>query len=184
VEAWESGQDVGDLLGLEAALAEPWSMESPTVVSAAELARMFGGQAPEGGDVARAIDQAVAAGVIERSEGGYLVKSPRLLAIAAELIDAGIPLAAVLELGGALFADVDRIARRFVDLVTEHVFDPVGEPLPADQVPRLAEIVRRLRPLAAASVDTVLADAMERHVAEELQVRLSRILGGRRSEAS
>jgi hypothetical protein len=51
-------------------------------------------------------------------------------------------------------------------------------------VPRLAEIVRRLRPLAAASVDTVLADAMERHVAEELQVRLSRILGGRRSEAS
>jgi DNA-binding transcriptional MerR regulator len=184
VDAWESGQDVGDLLGLEAALAEPWRSESPRVVTAVELAQMFGGGAANTPDVAKAIDQAVAAGVIEPDPGGYLVTSSRLLAIAAELIGAGIPLAAVLDLGRSLFADVDRIARRFVDVVAEHVFDPVGEPLPADQVPRLAEIVRRLRPLAQESVDTVLAEAMERRVAEELQARLSRMVEGRRSEAS
>src|SRR5579872_4663262 len=28
--AWESGQNVGDLLGLEAALAAPWSDDTPT----------------------------------------------------------------------------------------------------------------------------------------------------------
>jgi DNA-binding transcriptional MerR regulator len=184
VEAWESGQDVGDLLGLEAALSEPWSDESPKVVTAGELADLFGGGGADSPVVSQAIDQGVAGGVLEPHESGYLVKSPRLLAIAAELTGAGIPLAAVLDLGRALFADVDRIARRFVDLVAEHVFDPVGEPLPAEEVPRLAEVVRRLRPLAEESVDTVLAEAMERHVAEELGIRLSRMLGDRRSEAS
>lgn len=194
VDAWETGQDVGDLLGLEAALAGPWSDESPLVLGADDLAAVFGasrGAGPGGADpagapgVAEAIARAVDAGVLEPQDGGsFLVKSPRLLAIAAELIGAGIPLAAVLALGRDLFADVDRIARRFVDLVAEHIFDPVGEPLPAEEVPRLAEVVRRLRPLAQDSVDTVLADAMERHVAEELRVRLTRMLGERRNEAS
>ena len=194
VDAWETGQDVGDLLGLEAALTGPWSDESPLVLGEDALAAMFAGAptagsepaaAPDAQEVAEAIDRAVAAGVLEPEEDGrYLVKSPRLLAIAAELIGAGIPLAAVLELGRALFDDVDRIARRFVDLVAEHVFDPVGEPLPAEEVPRLAEVVRRLRPLAQDSVVTVLADAMERHVAEELRARLTRMFGDRRSEAS
>jgi DNA-binding transcriptional MerR regulator len=197
VDAWETGQDVGDLLGLEAALAGPWSDESPLVLEATELAAMFGAPGPEAPqpgagsagaeepEVSTAIAGALAAGVLERQEDGrYLVRSPRLLAIAAELIGAGIPLAAVLELGRALFADVDTIARRFVDVVATHVFDPVGEPLPAEEVPRLAEVVRRLRPLAQESVDTVLAEAMERHVTEELRVRLTRMLGERRSEAS
>jgi DNA-binding transcriptional MerR regulator len=188
VDAWESGQNVGDLLGLEAALGGPWSDESPLVLGSAELGALFGATGSGGGEeaaVSEAIAGAVAAGVLELQESGaYLVKSPRLLTIAAELVSAGIPLAAVLELGRALFADVDRIARRFVDLVTEHVFDPVGEPLPAEEVPRLAEVVRRLRPLAQESVDAVLAEAMERHVAEELRVRLTRLFGGRRSEAS
>lgn len=189
MDAWETGQNVGELLGLEAALAGGWSDESPLVLGADELAAMFGGAGAQDGadvvEVSAAIAGAVAGGVLEqRDDGRYLVKSPRLLAIAAELIGAGIPLAAVLELGRALFADVDRIARRFVDLVAEHVFDPVGEPLPANEVPRLAEVVRRLRPLAQQSVDTVLAEAMERHVAEELRVRLTRMFGDRRSEAS
>ncbi len=184
VDAWESGQNVGDLLGLEAALSEPWSAETPRVLSVDELAAMFGAGEADQGAVASAVGQAVAAGVLELTDAGYLVKSPRLLAITAELIGTGIPIDAVIELGRGLFADVDRIARRFVDVVAEHLFDPVGEPLPAEEVPRLAEAVRRLRPLAQDSVDTVLAEAMERHVGEELRARLGRVLKGRRSEAS
>ena len=184
IEAWESGQDVGNLLGLEAALSEPWSDETPREITAAQLMAAFGGDDTEPEIMAEMIRQAVAAGVLERRGEGFLVQSPRLFAIGAELTSVGIPLQAVLELGRDLFADVDRIARRFVDLVGEHVFDPVGEPLPAEEVPRLADVVRRLRPLAQESVDTVLADAMERHVGEELRARLTRMLGGRRSEAS
>lgn len=196
VSAWESGQNVGDLLGLEVALAAPWSDESAAFVTADDLALLFGARHADAdganteadADAAAAVLQATAdavqAGILEPQEGGFLVRRPRLLHIAAELAASGIPLEAVLDLGRHLFQDVDTIARRFVDLVTAHVFDPVGEPIPADEVPRLAEIVRRLRPLAEESVDTVLADAMERHVANELRVRLTRMLGERRTEAS
>lgn len=184
LDTWESGQDVGDLLGLEAALSAPWSDEPAAVVTAADLAVMFGGPEADPAMVLRAAQDAVQAGVLEPRDDGFLVRRPRLLTIAAELAGSGIPLDAVLALGRELFDDIDRVARRFVDLVIVHVFDPVGEPLPADKVPQLAEIVRRLRPLAQESVEVVLADAMERHVGNELRARLARMGGERRTEAS
>ncbi|MGH9030103.1 MAG: MerR family transcriptional regulator, partial [Acidimicrobiales bacterium] len=61
IAAWESGQDVGELLGLEAALAEPWNVEAPLSMSARELAAMFGDEVPD----SEAIALAVEAGVIE-----------------------------------------------------------------------------------------------------------------------
>ena len=184
VDAWESGQDVAELLGLEDVLSAPWSDETPAFLSPEDLAAMFGGGGVDAAMVMAVADDAVRAGVLEPREDGFLVRRPRLLRIAAELAEAGIPLDAVLSLGRELFADVDRIARRFVDLVAVHVFDPVGEPLPAQEVPRLTEIVRRLRPLASESVEVALADAMERHVANELRARLARIVEGRRTQAS
>lgn len=181
VEAWESGQNVGELLGLEAALSAPWSEEQPVVVGAQDLAVAFGQDTPQ----PAVVEEAVAAGLLERlDDGRYLLRRPRLLAIAVELVESGIALEAVLELGRKLAADLDIVARRFVDLVTEHVFDPVGEPIPMSEVPRLADVVRRLRPLAGDAVGAVLADAMERHVAQELGDRLSRMAGDRQTEAS
>jgi DNA-binding transcriptional MerR regulator len=174
VSAWESGQDVGELLGLEAALAEPWSDETPVTMTAAELAEALG----EGVVDPDRIDQALELGILEATSDAFVVHKPRMLRVGAELVSAGIPLAAVLDLGQQLRADVDRIATAFVELVGTHVFGPVGEPIPADQVPRLTEIVRRLRPLAKEAVDAELADAMERHVVMELRDRLGRILAG------
>ncbi|HUY64562.1 MAG TPA: MerR family transcriptional regulator [Acidimicrobiales bacterium] len=189
LEAWESGQNVGELLGLEAALSAPWSEEPAQVVGPEDLASMFGGTGVGGADpdpatVLRAAEDAVAAGILEPQDGGFLVKRPGLLRIGAELAAAGIPLDAVLALGRHLFQDIDVVASRFVDLVLVHVFDPVGEPIPSAEVPRLAEVVRRLRPLAEQAVDVVLADAMERHVRDELRDRLGRMLPGRETEAS
>ncbi|HZU79517.1 MAG TPA: MerR family transcriptional regulator [Acidimicrobiales bacterium] len=181
VDAWESGQNVGELLGLEAALSAPWSEDTPVVLDLDDLAAAFGGQTAE----PAVLSEAVAAGLLEEQDDGrYLLRRPRLLAIAADLVGAGIPIEAVLELGRHLTADLDVVARRFVDLVTEHVFDPVGEPIPVAEVPRLADVVRRLRPLAGEAVGAVLADAMERHVARELSQRLSRMVGDRQTEAS
>src|SRR5947209_6020823 len=37
IAAWESGQDLGQLIGLEVALAAPWSDETPVWVTAEEL---------------------------------------------------------------------------------------------------------------------------------------------------
>ena len=186
--AWETGQNVGALLGLEAALSEPWSDEEPSVIGFDDLARLFGSADDlDPDDLQRAAAEAVAAGLIEPSEDGYLVTRPRLLNIAAELVATGIPIEVMLALGVRLTRAIDDIAGMFVGLVTEHVFDPLGEPIPAAEVPRLADVIRRLRPLAQQSVEVLLADGMERRVSAELGhrlARMSRLNEERQTEAS
>lgn len=172
--AWESGQDVGDLLGLEAALSAPWSDETPTIMTVEELASLFGfgDEEPDMPAIELAVDQ----GVLEANrDGTFLVRKPRILHAGAELVAAGIPLTAVLSLGARLREDMDRVARSFVDLVATHVFDPEGDQIPGHELPRLTDVVRRLRPLAREAVDAELADAMGRHVQAQLLRRLDRM---------
>ena len=172
--AWETGQNVCDLLGLEAALAAPWSDDVATIMTAQELAEAFGG-APD----AEGIDRALEMGLLEPHGDAFLVRRPRVLRAGAELVAAGVPLHSVLTLGGELRDHIDSVAAGFVELVATHVFAPVGDPIPAAEVPRLAEIVRRLRPLAGDAVDAELADAMERHVSAQLRARLNRLRGAK-----
>lgn len=180
LDAWQRGHHVGELLGLEAALTDPWSTEDETTLSSEDLVAMFGSAAP-----IEALEGAVRLGIVEPTEDGFRVLSPRLLEAGAELARAGVPLTRVLDLARALRRDMDRVAGRFVDLVAEEVFDPLGEPLPQKDVPRLTELVRRLRPLAAKTVDAELARAMGRRVEQQLEERLGRMLSReRRSTAS
>jgi DNA-binding transcriptional MerR regulator len=176
--AWQIGQDVGELLGLEAALAAPWSDETPVTMTADELAELLGEELADPSGLERALERAVALGIIESDGDRFVVRKPRMLRVGAELVAAGIPISAILALGQQLRADIDRVAVAFVDLVATHVFGPVGEPIPAAEVPRLTDVVQRLRPLAKEAVDAELADAMDRHVTMELRARLSRILAG------
>ena len=164
VSAWERGQDIGELLGLEAALVQPWSDEVPGSITAEELNELFG-------DDPDALREAVNLGLLEPDQEGdrFRVPSPGLLHAGAELVAAGIPLEAVLNHARQLARDTDRIATRFVELVSANVFEPYGDhPFPAADVPRLAELLRRLRPLAETTVDAYLARAMERRMAREL----------------
>jgi hypothetical protein len=91
-------------------------------------------------------------------------------------VSAGVPLSAVLAIGARLREDIDRVAEGFVELVATHIFDPVGDIIPPDDLPRLTEIVRQLRPLAEEAVDAELADAMGRQVETKLRDRLDRLL--------
>lgn len=172
--AWEAGRDVGDLLGLEAALVAPWSDETPTTITVEELARLFGDEAPD----EQAIGLALELGIIEADGEGLLVRRPRLLNAGAELVASGIPLSEALGLAARLREDMDRVAASFVDLVEKNIFDPLGDDIPAREIPRLTEIVRRLRPLATEAVDAELADAMGRLVQTKLRQRLDRMLAG------
>jgi DNA-binding transcriptional MerR regulator len=173
ISAWEQGRDVAQLLGLEVSLTGPWSDEVPTYVSAGDLLQLFGPQAtPE------ALRRAVELRIIEPEGLRFRVPSPKLLHAGTELVAAGVPLDAVLELAGQLRKDLDGVARRFVALVATHVFDRLcPDGLPDDeQIPGLAEIVSRLRPLAQMSVDAELARAMERQAHAQLGERLARVL--------
>lgn len=173
IGAWQTGQDVADLLGLEAALVAPWSDETPTTMTPDEVAELYGGTLDVDG-----VAGAIALGILEPRGEVLQVNKPTLLRAGAELAAAGIPLPAILELARRLHADIDRVAEGFVELVSTYVFDPVADPIPPDDVPRLADIVRRLRPLAREAADAELADAMERHTRDRLRQRLGRMLDG------
>lgn len=169
VTAWETGQDVGALLGLEAALGATWGVRSQVTSTAGELVAMFGPQS------AAWLEEAVEAGLLaEEGEGSYRVLNPAALEIGALLTSSGAPLGAVIAAARHLRDEVDSIAHRFVDLVEVHVFDPVGEPIPAREAQRLARLVERLRPLTSQVVETELARAMERQVQRRLGDHLHR----------
>jgi hypothetical protein len=93
---------------------------------------------------------------------------------ASVLLAAGVPIEALVELGKEIGRAVDGIAAGYVRLLNAHVFGVLPDPLPAADVPRLAELVRRLRPLARAVVDAELAHALERRIQAEVGQRLAR----------
>ena len=180
IEALEQGHDIGDLMGLGAALTSPWSDETPTVITPGELFAMFGGDANP-----KTLTEAVKLGFVEPDGDRFRVPSPRLLQAGAELFAAGIPLNAIMGVARALRRDVDRIASRFVEMTATHLFDTYGDDLPPpEDVPRLAELVQRLRPLAQMSVDAELARAMERNVQAHLGRHLEQLSEHLKSNAS
>ncbi len=161
--AWQQGQDIGELLGFEAALAAPWSEEVTVTVPVSELVERFGGPI-----TAETLADADQLGVLHLDGDVAHVTSPRMLEAGAALVGAGVPVDAVVAHALALRADMERVAQRFVELAVTEILEPLGDPIPASELPRLTELVTRLRPLAQRAVDAELARAMEQQVRQRL----------------
>lgn len=180
VQAWERGHNLQELLGLEVAVASPFTDEAPVTLSPADLSEVLGTTAG-GFELGRAVEM----GLVVPEGLRFRVPSVRLLRAGAELHRAGVPISDLLEEVRALRKDVNRIAARFVGLVVEHVFDRYGDDLPpAHAAPELAKIVQRLRPLAEMVVDTELAHALERQVKLQLGERIGQFLERRAAPAA
>ncbi|HTU75001.1 MAG TPA: MerR family transcriptional regulator [Trebonia sp.] len=163
--AWEGGGDLADVLDFESALGDPWSDEVPGHVTTDALIEMFGTQVtPE------TVDRAVTLGLLEPDGDRFLVLSPRLLSAGAELVAAGMPLPAMLDLAGRLRAHVDAIASDLTTAVASYVLVPKLQDglLQGENVAEVAAVTRRLRPLAQTAVDAMLAQGMSQHVQQAL----------------
>jgi DNA-binding transcriptional MerR regulator len=168
VHAWEEGRTLADVLGFEQALTAPWSDEEPVLMRAEELLELF----PEAAEDPALAARSVQIGLIAPEGDMVRVHSPRLLRIGAELVASGVPLAATLDELVLLRSDLDRVAQRFVAMFDRHVWAPFAAAgMPSDQLPKVTEALRRMRPLAAASVEVILAQAMDRRTAENTAVR-------------
>jgi len=171
ISSWEAGHDLGQTLGLEAALLAPASGDIPEQLSRDELVEMFGGVVePE------AFEAAERMGVLAPlGPDRWEVRSPRLLRAGAELVAIGMPLLAVLELGGELRLRIAAVASLFVTAAGPYV---VGEhpagwvPEDAD-MPRIVSLVEQLRPLARVVVDEELAGALDGAIADYVAQWLS-----------
>jgi DNA-binding transcriptional MerR regulator len=176
LSVWEHGGDIAEILDLESAVGLPWSDEVPSSVTAARLAELFGDQATPD-TIARSVEL----GLLEPDDAEgtrYRVPSPRLLNAGAELVAAGMPLPAVLDLAERLRAQVDVAARDLAGTVTRYVLAGRLQDglLPGQDIAEVAAITRRLRPLAQPAVDALLAQAMSQHVPEALGDHFARVL--------
>lgn len=163
VEAWEARRSLGDVLGFEEALAQPFTTEQPRRVSAAELAALFPGIDPDSARLALELEL-----VVPSPDGdGLVVPSPALLDAGAQLAADGVPVAAVMEVAGDIRSATDKLADRFVALFLDYAWQPfVKDGMPAEDLPRITDALGRWRPLATEAVVAALGRALQRRVDE------------------
>jgi hypothetical protein len=78
-----------------------------------------------------------------------------------------------------LRADMERVAARFVELFERYVWQPFAEAgMPSERLPEVTEALRRMRPLAATSVQAMLARAMEHQSAASTAAQVKLISNG------
>ncbi|MFI1397452.1 MerR family transcriptional regulator [Streptomyces sp. NPDC020681] len=137
--AFESGRDVGEVLGL----GEP-TEETPVRLSPEELADYFEGEVtPE--NLATALELGYLA-----TDGDEIVHiSRRLLDVSAALVRQGVPLSAVLDTGRRVRTHAEALADLFVEVLREHAAE--GE-------------LDKLRPLAKSVVEAELSMALDRRL--------------------
>lgn len=172
IATWEQGRDIGQILGLEAAVASPWSDEVPDYVTLPQLVAKFGAAFSGAG-----LKKAVELDVIQPDGLRFRVPSPRMLYAGAELVAAGIPLEEMLDVVAYLRGNVEQAAEEMVRLIARHVFDKYGDDLPpAEDLPELSDLIWRLRPLVEMAVLPEVARAMEKAASALLGDRLAQVL--------
>lgn len=175
IAAWQGGQDIAQLLGLESALTSPWSDETPQLLPLEKVQAMFSGDLP-----VSAVVKCLELGLLQPEPEGdsFRVPSMKLLQVGATLAREGIPIEELLGIIGGLRSNVERVASDLVQLIVRYVFDRHGKDRlpPAEEAPHLAELVWKLRPMAMQAVDAEVARAMEMAVNKFLGERLTQIL--------
>lgn len=173
--AWEEGRDLNDVLGLEVVVTKPWEEEAPSYVDYEDLIEWFGEQlTPE------AMTKAAALGYLYPEANRLRVPSPRILNAGRELAAAGIPLEALLDEVHKVRGQVEEIADGFVRLVVTHLIDlKYGDKSlpPGEETGRLADFIKRVRPIADMVVSAELARILDQKINSTVLDRLSVILG-------
>lgn len=160
VDAWEQGQDLDHVLGLDSAIAGTWSIETPVYITPDEIAEVFGDGINE-----ETLSRALKVGLFEVEGDRIKVPSPRILQAGIELYKAGVPLPSLLREIEVLREDTDRLTRSFVQLIANHLIEPLTDKnLPSpEQITQIGQVIERLRPLAEMVVNAEMAKGLRRH---------------------
>jgi DNA-binding transcriptional MerR regulator len=166
--AWEQGKDLGDVLGLETAIAGTWAAEKPTTMAIAEARRLI--------DDEQAFDRLVSSGLIRIEEDGHdaTVVRPKLIEAFNDVREYGITIDKLIDIHEQVEPLVDQISAILVRAGAEHVQDRIkpGEALPDDtEVAELITMLVQFRTQAVAAVTATLASSIESTI-EELVSRI------------
>ncbi|MFI5777152.1 MerR family transcriptional regulator [Nocardia sp. NPDC051570] len=186
LEAWDRGDDLGDILGVSehddvaaAGVSERPDIAFPSeahpggdeiAVAATELAQIYH-------EVPNGLARVIAAGMYEPVDAAtYRVVDPQIVRVADQLAAAGLPQTQVLDELERLVADCDRIARRFVDLFERTAWQSFQQS--GRTTEDVAELASRLTE-ARVAPGRVAAELVDRYVGRYLErdtAELSEIL--------
>ncbi|MDD7814861.1 MerR family transcriptional regulator [Mycolicibacter sinensis] len=159
IGAWEQGKDLGDILGLESAVAGTWTTERPHTMPRADAERLI--------DDPQALRRLVELGLIrlDGADGSRAtITRPKLIEAFNEIRGYGIGVDKLIDLYEQTLPHIDAISQLLVRAGAEHVLTRVqpGAPLPADtEIAELIGMLVRFRTQAVASVTATLASSIE-----------------------
>jgi DNA-binding transcriptional MerR regulator len=168
-----AGGEWEDMLGFKRAALSGWETEDPEVTTLEEIASRFGVTTE---DDPRPLQRAIELGVVVPLGGDrFELPSPALIRAGEEVVAAGVPLAAVIDVLAKIMRHADAVARTFTRLFLDYVLRPFQDAgAPAEEWPRVREALERLRPVAGQAVSAAFALQMTA-AAEETY---GRVLGG------
>ncbi len=159
LSAWEQGKNLGDMLGLESAIAGSWATERPERMTLADAKALV--------DDDSAFERLVGLGVIKLAgEGGAnaTVLRPKLIEAFNEIRQYGISVDKLVDLHEQLLPLIDEISGILVRAGVDHVADRIkpGAALPPDtEVAELITMLIRFRTQAVSAVSATLAFSIE-----------------------
>jgi len=150
LDAWAAGRTLPGVLGVE--LGPIALDETPTLLTAAEVAgRLNGLDGP-------CLNQAQEVGLVDaQPDGRFAVRSPALLALIADIVTSGVPLADALEAAG----DVRRRLRGLAEMVAGQFVTGVWMPaVDSGRSDEVTPLLRRDRLLLIQAVASILTDEL------------------------
>jgi DNA-binding transcriptional MerR regulator len=156
LRAWESGTDLVTLLGVD---QSPAALdETPLRLTRAELRQRL--PALDEATLSRAGQTGL---VRPYDDDHFLVRSPALLGLLADWVEAGVPAGEVLGLIEVLTDDLGALAGALAGLIVGRIWPPVSATSHAVELP---DLLRRARPLLLQGVASMLADRLGAALAE------------------
>lgn len=156
IGAWEQGKDLGDILGLESAIAGSWTTERPQTMPRAKAEQLI--------DDPPALRRLVELGVVRLDASEATIIRPKLIEAFNEIRGYGIAIDKLIDLYEQSLPHIDAISQMLVRAGAEHVLTRIqpGAPLPADtEIAELIGMLVRFRTQAVASVTATLASSIE-----------------------
>jgi DNA-binding transcriptional MerR regulator len=156
LSAWEEGKDLGDVLGLETAIAGSWTSERSQQMPLAEAQRLVNDD--------KAFQRLVDLHVIRVDDEQATITRPKLIEAFNEVRGYGMSMDTLVGLHEHISPLIDQISEMLVRAGAEHVRDRIkpGEALPADtEIAELITMLVRFRTQAVSSVTATLASSIE-----------------------
>jgi DNA-binding transcriptional MerR regulator len=163
LSAWEQGKGVGDMLGLENAIAGSWATEKPERMSVAEAKRLV--------DDDPGFDRMVGLGLVRLTDDEAIVVRPKLIEAFNDIRQYGVTTDKLIDLHERIAPLTDQISAILVQAGIEEVLHRInpGAALPPDtEIAELITMLVRFRTQAVSAVSATLAFSIESTVEEAI----------------